>query len=223
MSSNKIDCFGIAQFLNDYVGMSLIPSRKSGIFLQGSFSFVAKPVTGLKLSDTYYLRIMVSNQFPKVIPSVIELDKKIPRDGKHHINPDDTFCLGSPLRLRITLSKYPSLIGFAEKILVPYLYAMTYERMFPGKLPADELAHGDEGIITDYKDILKLKTPEQIRSALKLLGVKRRIANKKNCPCSCGKRYGECKYRYILEQYRYTANRGWFREHSRNFSNDFIN
>jgi hypothetical protein len=210
---NKFKSNDIQQFLTDYHGMSLAPSRNDDLVLIGIFTFSANFQTGNSLVDSYNLRIVVPSLFPKEIPIVTELDRKIPRDNKHHINEtDDTLCLGSPLRLLFKLSKNPSLTGFGENILVPYLYAISHQRLYGGKLPADELAHGAEGIINDYCDLLKLKTPEQIRSALKLLGTKRRLANKKPCPCNCGSRYGKCAYRFILEKYRHIANRRLFIE-----------
>jgi hypothetical protein len=210
------DRYDIVQFLNDYPKMSIVPSRKDGLVISGMFSFSASQAGSITISDEYHLKIIMSDMFPKEIPVVYELDNKIPRDGKHHINPDDTLCLGSPLRLKLTLSKSKYLIAFAEKILVPFLYSMSHQRKVGGNLPADELEHGEDGIIRDYYELLKLNSSKQIRMALLLLGIRKRVANKKLCPCNCGKRYGRCKYRKVLEEYRYLANRGWFRNHYRN-------
>lgn len=205
--------------------MSIVPSNINGIMTKGRFLFSAKPVDGVEITDSYNIKIIVPHLFPRDVPLVYELDRKIPRDGKHHINPNDTLCLGSPLRLKFILSNYETLVDFAEKILVPYLYAMSHQHTFGGNLPAHELAHGEEGIVKDYNELLKLKTPEQIKAALGLLGIKKRIANKKLCPCNCGKRYGICKYRFVLEQYRNLASRGWFKYHSKNLggiNNEYI-
>lgn len=207
---------GIIQFLKDYPGMTIAPTREKEIILQGMFSFSAKPDHGANISDSYHLKIIVPDTFPTSVPIVFELDEKIPRDENHHINPDNTFCMGSPLRLKLILFNNQTLVGFAEKILVPYLYSMSHQRLFGGKIPADELAHGEEGIVTDYYELLKLGTPEQIRSALNILGTKRRVANKKPCPCNCGSQYGRCDYRKVLEQYRVLAKRSWFRNHAKN-------
>jgi len=212
----KNDKYGIVQFLNDYPKMVIVPSREDGLIFNGMFSFSAGQTGSLTITDDYHLKIIIPDSFPKTIPVVYELDNKIPRDGKHHINPDDTLCLGSPLRLKFILSKSKSLVRFADKILVPFLYSMSHQRLVGGELPADELEHGEDGIIRDYFELLKLNSPEQIRMALLLLGTRKRVANKKLCPCNCGKRYGKCKYRKVLEEFRCLANRGWFRNHARN-------
>jgi hypothetical protein len=44
-------------------------------------------------------------------------------DGKHRINPDETLCLGSPLRLMMLVHAEPTLSGFASNCIVPYLYS----------------------------------------------------------------------------------------------------
>lgn len=217
--SNRLlqnDEYGIAQFLRDYPGMTLTPSREPGIIINGAFSFSAKSDDGNSILDFYHLKILISMDFPYTVPLVFELDEKIPRDADHHVNPDNSLCLGSPLRLKMILSKYKTMSGFADKILVPYLYSVSHQRLFGGKLMADELAHGKEGIANEYSKLFHLHTSEQISAALQILGTKKRIANKLPCPCNCGKLYGRCKYQKVLEEYRPLADRRWFREHSKN-------
>lgn len=208
--------YGIVQFLKDYPGMAISPSRNPETVIQGSFLFSAKLDGGISISDSYHILIKISTRFPNLVPTVYELDEKIPRDAEHHVNSDNTLCLGSPLRLKLILSRNPTLLGFADNILVPYLYSISHQRFFGGKLLADELAHGEEGIINEYSILFGLNTSDQIIAALKILGTKKRIANKLPCPCMCGKLYTHCKYQKILEKYRLLANRKWFREYSKN-------
>jgi hypothetical protein len=60
-----------------------------------------------------------------------------------------------------------------------------------------------------------LTSAEQISAALKILGTKKRIANKMPCPCSSGKSYSRCKCQKVLERYRQLASRRWFKEHAK--------
>lgn len=150
--------------------------------------------------------------FPSGVPKVKELAGKIPRDGKHHVNPDDTLCLGSPLRLRMLIRDEPTLSGFASNCMVPYLYWISTKRFAVG-----ELAHGDAGIMADYMTLFGLSDPRQIIPALELLGMKKRIANKRPCPCNCGVRLGRCNIRFALNRFRSVAPRSWFRAHIRSF------
>lgn len=207
--SNR-DLFGVAQFLKEYPGMSIQPFQGQELILKGEFAFIANPPTGPEIKDCYNLKISIPKVFPNALPMVREINEKIPRDGDYHINPDDTLCLGSPLRVLKKINENPSLSGFARGCLVPYLYAVSYKLKNGGDLYFGELAHGKQGIIDDYRDLLGLRTEEQVMEALRLIGMKKKIANKKPCPCNCGKRLGRCSFRHKLNSFRNLAPRYWF-------------
>lgn len=214
MTGNNIP--GLQQFLEDFPGMSLAPSRNRETILKGLFEFSAQPVkSNVKISDFYRLQIIVPITFPKKIPKVIEIDQKIRRDGEHHVNYDNTLCLGSPLRTYLNLSQNPTLVGFANNCLIPYLYAISYKRDYK-KFPFGDLAHGESGVIADYLDLFGLENPEQVKKTLLLLGMKKRIANKKPCPCDCSKRLGSCSFHYRINVFRKLAPRSWFNYHLNN-------
>jgi hypothetical protein len=175
---NSEDIYGIAPFLKDYPGMSLAPSRSSSIILKGTFAFAANPECSPEITDSYELQITIPETFPNALPTVKEIENRIPRDGKHHIERDDTLCLGSPIRILAKVSEQPSLVGFAETCIVPFLYAVSYKREHGGDFILGELAHGKKGIVDDYIELFGVKNREQVLQTLKLLGMKRRIANK---------------------------------------------
>lgn len=196
--------------------MSLGPSRGPAKILKGTFSFSAAPRGGKKITDSYQVEIIIPAAFPRVLPSVKETGGKIPRDGKYHVNLDETLCLGSPLRLFHKISIKPTLVGFAEHCLVPYLYAVSNKLQNGEEFSFGELAHGEKGIIEDYLEIFRFKTRSQVDNALILLGTKRRIANKQPCPCKCGRRLGGCPLHSTLNDYRKLASRSWFKNHQKN-------
>lgn len=142
-----------------------------------------------------------------------ELQHKIPRDGKFHVNNDDTLCLGSPLSLLKKIANSPSLSGFAETCVVPFLYAVSNKLQNGGDFAFSELAHGKKGVLDDYMEVLGLKRPEDVHKALDLLGMKRRLANKRACPCNCGKRLGSCFFHKKLNEFRRLAPRSWYKKH----------
>jgi hypothetical protein len=192
--------------------MSLLPITGSKLALEGEFQFVATAKDRVEISDSYRLRITVSNQFPAAVPDVVELGNRIPRKSDFHVNPDGTLCLGSPLRLLLKLSAQPTLPGFASSCLVPYLYAISHKLRFGGELPFSELKHGKTGEIEDYMELLALKRPEQVQWAIRLLGMKKQRANKAPCPCGCGQRLGRCSFNKRLRGIRQLASRSWFRQ-----------
>jgi hypothetical protein len=206
----------LSQFLRDYPGMSTAPCSDAGVCLRGKFRFKASESGGEEIDDSYKLEIVVSDKFPQALPKVKETDGKIPRNGNFHVNRDGTLCLGSPLRLLRKVHSSPSLTGFADKCLVPYLYAVSYKLMHGGDFVFGELAHGDQGIVDDYSVLLGLKERQQVTQAIHLLGLKKRLANKKPCPCGCGKRLGACPFHHKLNEFRKMAPVSWFKAHALN-------
>lgn len=212
----KQDLIGLTAFLGEFPSMSVVPSRTADLRLRGLFEFTAKSDNGPEISDSYQIEIAVPHSFPSAIPVIRETGNKIPRDGHQHVNPNGSLCLGSPLRLLTKLQYNPTLVGFARNCLIPYLYGLSRKANPADKFYMGELDHGEPGIIDDYRSLLGLPERHQILKALALLGLKKRIANKRPCPCDCGKRLGVCRTRYRLNRYRTLAPRSWFRRHAKN-------
>lgn len=203
---------GLHAFLIDYPMMAMRSVAGMGLVLEGTFEFAASHKDFPRIEDSYELTITVPSCFPRDLPRVTESGRRIPRDGNHHVNPDGTLCLGSRLRLLWVVSKAPTLVGFARNCLVPYLYSISHKLKFGGGFAFSELEHGSPGELKDYADLLGLKTPEQARQALRLLGLKKRHANKVPCPCGCKKRLGRCRFNFKIREFRQLAARSWFKE-----------
>lgn len=210
----SLDIHGLEEFLECYLGMSIVPYYGPDICLRGQFDFSASLPENETIQDTYELEITVFRKFPRTIPSIQEIGGKIPRNGDYHVNGDGTLCLGSPIRLLYMLNKNPTILGFVDGCLIPYLYAVSYKKRHGGDFILGELAHGDSGIIDDYLDLFRLKDRSSIIQAVKLLGMKKRIANKQLCPCGCGKRLGTCSFRFKLIEFRNMAPNKWFRTYA---------
>lgn len=203
--------WAINEFLQTHPTMSIRPSARAGLELAGDLSFRAQPQGLPAIEDSFALRIYVPPDFPADLPSVWETAGKIPRVSGFHINPDTTLCLGSPLRLLLAAQKDPTILGFVEACVVPYLYAVSHKLKFGGNFVFDELAHGAPGALADYIQLFELSSPEQAQRALGLLGMKTRRANKCRCPCGCGRRVGKCELNKRLARFRSLATRKWFR------------
>lgn len=208
---NKLDRYDLEAFLNDHPLMAVRPDGGPGVRLAGTFLFSARHAQHGEVKDRFKLAINIPPGFPRSLPSVEETGGRIPRSASWHINPDGTLCLGSPLRLMVLFSDRPTLMGFVERCLIPYLYAVSIKLERGGPLLFDELAHGVEGILDDLAQMLKLKDRNQARVALESLGKKKRRANKTPCPCGCGKRLGRCGLHHRLNPLRFLASRSMFR------------
>lgn len=205
----------ILNFLKDYPGMAIKPSRSDSTVLKGAFDFTAVANNGPELTDSYELKVEFPCRFPKELPKVWELQDKIPRGEEFHINPDDTLCLGSPIRLLQKANKNPTASGFARTCIVPFLYAVSRKVKDGGDFYMGELEHGEPGIVDDYMDLFCLKSKFEVINALHLLSMKKRIANKRTCPCKCGRRLGRCKFRLKINDFRKMASRSWFKKHAK--------
>lgn len=207
---------GTKEFLQDYPGMSLAPSGPGEIVFSGDFEFVARYLDGVELTDKYQIKISVPIGFPQEIPKVWDLGKKIPDDGKHHLNPNKTLCLGSPLHVLKKVRQNPTVVGFAEDCIVPFLYAVSRKIRDGGDFVMGELEHGEPGVIEDYKRLFGVDDRDQVLGIIEALTLKKRIANKKPCPCRCGVRLGRCPTHYLVNRYRQFAPRAWFKRHFKN-------
>ncbi len=160
----------IDQFLNDYRRMSIAPSQMNCIQLKGKFDFIATIEDNQEIEDSYELEIFIPSNFPKSLPEVKETAGKITHENSNgHLFPNDILCLGSPMRQLIKIYENPTLVGFAENCLIPYLYAISYKMKNGGDLIFGELSHGKEGLIEDYMELLGLNNIFQFLEAIKLL------------------------------------------------------
>ena len=207
-----MDPLALREFLRDYPQMAIRPSAGQNLRLKGQFVFAAHHAKAGDIQEAFALEIIVPIGFPKELPRVTETGGRIPRIGEYQVNPtDNTLCLGSPLSLLLRLSKRPTLEGFAENCLVPYLFAISCKLRNGGPLAFGELAHGRDGILIDYAGLFGLKHTAQVKYALQLLGIKKRRANKLPCPCGCRSRLGRCRFNARLRQFRALASRSWFK------------
>ena len=213
MGGKKLN--GLEKFLENYPGMSAMPFIDGGMCLRGKLKFRATIPRGEEIVDSYKLEIIIPGTFPNDLPRVKETDGKITHDiANGHLFTDGSLCLGSPLRLLKLISDRPNINNFIDKCLLPYLYAISHKIKNGGDLLFGELAHGNPGITDDYIALLGLRDSQQVAQALQLLGMKKRIANKKPCPCECGNRLGTCKLHKRLNEFRKMAPISWFKTHA---------
>ncbi|MEI6178286.1 MAG: hypothetical protein WCS43_15445 [Verrucomicrobiota bacterium] len=94
---------------------------------------------------------------------------------------------------------------------MPYLYKRSYFEKHDC-LPAGELEHGSSGLIADYQQLFGVEGSEACLGMIQMLGMKKRNANKKPCPCGSGRCVGKCHNR-VLKPFRDLATRRYFQEH----------
>lgn len=204
---NRLIRWAVEEVLHAYPGMRIAPSIDGEMKLQGSLAFAAKPSSKERIDDAYEISIAVPEGFPGSLPSVCEIGGRIP--PTYHKLDDGSLCLGSPTRLMLMLSAAPTLKGYIDHCIVPYLYGYSYfERC--GVPPFGELDHGRAGIVDDFALLFGAKSSNDVPAFLRLTAMSRRVANKKPCPCGSPHRLGRCHHVRVNELRR-RLGRGWFR------------
>ena len=206
------DHWGVDELLDRYPGLALRPTKERGtLVIGGELQFSATGGKGgVCVTDSFSVEITVPSTFPAEPPVARETAGRVPKT--FHTNPDGTLCLGSPLRLQMEVRRKPSLLGFVDRCLIPYLYGYAHHER-GAALPFGELDHGSPGLLFEYRHLLGVKDNRTCVGLLSLVGEKKRIANKRPCPCGSGRRVGRCHHRK-LNRLRMSAPRHWFRRHA---------
>ncbi len=200
-------------FVRAYPGMSVDPATGGPAVLRGTFAFEAA-WGGVDVKDAYELRIEVAS-YPQTMPRVFETGGRIKREADEHVFAESgRLCLGSELRLRQKIGPRLDLLSFADECIVPFLYAAT-RRKTEGRFVLGELSHGYAGLYEDYQDLFGVTGDEAVRSALRVLATTPRAAVRHRCPCGCGKRLGQCKFRDRIAEIRQLAPRKVFEDMNR--------
>jgi hypothetical protein len=187
-------------------GLRIVPAA-SDLVLAGWLAFTAQIRGKLPISDCYQVELRIPETFPRRIPAVFEKGDRIPL-SYHHLQ-DGSLCLGSETRLRLMLCEGLSLVDFIDRCLIPYLYRFSYLAIH-GEAPFEDLEHGVSGIKEDLRQLLRAKRESEVLPFIRLLGMKKRHANKERCPCGSGERVGRCHHRH-LNRLRERLGRYWFR------------
>lgn len=202
--------WGLEEFRKRFPRLRVTHLADCALQFEGELEFRAKKEGYDEIEDAYQLRVVIPGQFPRVRPQAFEVRGRI-AEGYHQMA-DGSFCLGSPIRIRQQILEEPTLVGIVDRLIIPYLYNHSYKELI-GQLPIGELAHGVPGLVKDYEDLFQLQGTQQCIGALDLLGTKKRLANKRTCPCGSGRRLGKC-HNSNLNPLRKLAPRNFYKAQS---------
>lgn len=179
----------LAEALSRQPGLTLAPSVSSEVLIEGQLRCHRVGPNEVVVDAHYALKIEVPREFPRVLPRVFETQGRVPQTFHH--NPDGSLCLGSPIAIRFEIEEEPTVGGFIDRVIVPYLYSHAYYVRFD-RMPFGELAHGATGLEDDVRHLFRLPRGTNAEEFLRLASLKRRHANKRRCPCRSGLRLGRC-------------------------------
>jgi len=148
----------------------------------GDIHFKASFKEESEIEDTYSVQLSLPSDYPQSPPKALEIGERIPRDIDHHIFPaTGELCLGAPLEVRRRFLNLPSLLHFVNDLLVPFLYAFSYQERF-GERPWGELSHGGRGVLEYYQEAFHT---DNLKVVLRLLKTLADDSYRGHHPCPC--------------------------------------
>ncbi len=184
----------ISELLTRFESLRLIPSKDGDVVLAGVIDFTASAHGCRTVTDSYEISVRVPAAYPSEVPVVHETGGRIPSD--FHKLTGNALCLGSPFRLWLLTKQNPSFPNFMERVVVPYLYAYSLHEAGEA-MPFGELRHGTLGLVDDLGEMLGASDPEIATAYLQAIRRKKRVSNKRPCPCGSGMRLGCCHNRKV--------------------------
>jgi hypothetical protein len=145
-----------------------------------------------ELDDVFDVIINVPFDFPRQLPSVVEMGGKIPRTIDYHMDKNGKCCLGTEVALFDFIHKenITSFDHFLERVIIVHLFQVKHF-LVKGKWLQEPEAHYTPGVIDSYKRIFNLTENELKRS----LSGKFKRYNK--CLCKSNRRFDKCHGKYI--------------------------
>ncbi len=180
----------LKDFLNSYYKFERIKLDKINEFVMAGTIDVVDEVGDFWKS--YNVAIMFDEEnYPNVIPKVLELSSNIERDWDYHISKTGACCLDIPHKLIIMKRRGITLKEFYKEVIYPFFANHQY-KMTKGVYANGEYEHHEKGIIQFYNKEFELSNYEVIIMHLKLALGKLKAEPNKECPI-CGKpKYKKC-------------------------------
>jgi hypothetical protein len=145
--------------------------------------------------ESFRIKIIIEEDYPKTIPTVFELSEKLSKDmSTHFFERDESCCLGFITGIRLTLKDDSSIISFIELIVRPFFIQQTYRLKGDESVYLKEIGHQYGGPFDYYMDYFNVSEPSQVIEILmKTLGVgSYKFSPNEECFCKRGVKYKKC-------------------------------
>ena len=185
----------VQDVLDSYSSLKLVEDDSEHALL-GSVYFSASVDGKETIEASYDIKISIPHSYPVELPKVYssgyQLDERF-----EHTNPDTSFCLAVPFEERKLYDYEPTLLGFINNLVVPFLYGYSYF-LKHGKHPFGEREHGDKGILNFYLELFGSSNAETLILSLCKFAVAGYQPHEK-CPCGSGKKVLKCHKTQLKE------------------------
>lgn len=181
-------------------GLCNVSEQEGRTIITGPLPFEAES-DGLPLIvESFDIELSVPPEYPEIFPRVKETGGKI-EPTYEHLYADKELCLGVPIEERRIFAAQPSLLGFVNGLVIPYLYSYCYWKQH-GKYPFDDQLHGAAGIVRHYVDTLNLNDEIAALSVICFL-YEHGYRGHHACPCGSGQIVRHCHGDALRELNRY--------------------
>jgi hypothetical protein len=157
--------------------------------LSGTLDFEASADGLESITDSFDIELTIPHMFPNRLPRAKETRGRIGPDYEH-LNPNGTLCLAVPIEQRRVFFEQPTLLGFVNRLLIPYLYGYCFWSKH-GYHPFNEAEHGCEGILRHYIGTLGLQDSLAALSVICFL-FEHGYRGHHECPCGSGRKVRAC-------------------------------
>lgn len=188
----------LKELLDLHAGLKIDNSEL--LIVTGVLAFEASYDQLEEISDWFELEISIPNGYPKVLPIVKEISGKLDINYRH-LNESGSFCLAAPLEVKRIFSDQPTLAGFVDNLVIPFLYSYCYWRKY-NLMPFGELSHYGEGIVEYYLEQFGVTDKKEITVGLCKI-YKYGYRGHHDCPCGSGKIIRKCHKETVWEISQY--------------------
>lgn len=189
----------IAELTGVHKGLATVTEGAAGTIVSGALPFEAS-ADGLEvISESFDIEVTIPKDFPATLPTVRETAGRIGSDYGHR-NPNGTLCLAIPVEQRRLFLEDPTLLGFINRLVIPYLYGFCFFQRH-GRHPFSEAEHGNEGIVRHYVDTLDLRDEVSALAVVCFL-IEVGYRGHHDCPCGSGQKVRACHGTQLLALHR---------------------
>lgn len=189
----------MAELTGVHKGLTNVVERDAETILSGMLPFEAS-ADGLEaITESFEIELTIPRDFPAMLPRVRETGGRIGTEYDHR-NPSGTLCLAVPVEQHRVFFEQPTLLGFVNRLVIPYLYGYCFWKKH-GRHPFDEAAHGHEGILRHYMDTLGLRDDLSALTVISFI-FEHGYRGHHDCPCGSGLRVRACHGPALLALYQ---------------------
>ena len=182
-------------FLAQYPEFDLRPRSEGGFKAVGTIERLFKAEGLPDLPGRFELVVEFPLSYPDDPPVAYETGGVIKIDPDLHRNKDryGSFCLETPLKVKMSIRRSPAIVDVLQNLVFPFLYRFLHQERF-GESPPDwgEIDHYDEGRRKAYRRLLRVSNDRQLRKLLQLLSLPESVAGRKVCFCGKGRPVASC-------------------------------